>query len=116
MKLMINHRWLYFFNVNRKYISVDIRPWKLLLVSNVQARNQKSFRAREISRNLDTSIIILSQKHKKKKVQQGKFLEFFLLDTLKTTFWMENLTQRWIQSGPFLQNEGVSFDFQKKAG
>ena len=27
---------------------------------------------------------------------------------------MENLTQRWIQSGPFLQNEGVFFRFSKK--
>ena len=28
---------------------------------------------------------------------------FFLLDTLKTTFWMEHLTQRWTQSGHFSQ-------------
>ena len=30
--------------------------------------------------------------------------DFFLIGTLKTTFRMENLTQRWIQSGPFFQN------------
>ena len=28
----------------------------------------------------------------RKKAPQGKILEFFLLDTLKTTFWMANLT------------------------
>ena len=31
--------------------------------------------------------------------------EFFLLDTLKTTFLMESLTQRFIQSGHSLQNQ-----------
>ena len=29
---------------------------------------------------------------------------------------MENLTQRWIQSGPLFQNQGTFFDFQKRAG
>ena len=29
---------------------------------------------------------------------------------------MENLTQRWIKSGPFFQNKGSFFDFQKRAG
>ena len=29
---------------------------------------------------------------------------------------MENLTQRWIQSGPFFQNQGTFFDSQKRAG
>ena len=33
-------------------------------------------------------------KNKKKKAPQGKISKFFLLDTLKTTFWIENLTQR----------------------
>ena len=32
---------------------------------------------------------------------QGNILEFFLLDTLKTTFWMEIITQKWIQPGFF---------------
>ena len=27
---------------------------------------------------------------------------------------MENLTQRWTQSGPFFQNQGTFFDFYKK--
>ena len=27
---------------------------------------------------------------------------------------MENLTQSWIQSGPFFQNKGTIFDFQKR--
>ena len=29
---------------------------------------------------------------------------------------MENLTQRWTQSGPLIQNHGTLFDFQLKAG
>ena len=29
---------------------------------------------------------------------------------------MENLTQRWTQSGPLIQNQGTLFDFQLKAG
>ena len=32
---------------------------------------------------------------------QGKLWEFFLLYTLKNTFLLENLTQRWTQSGHF---------------
>ena len=34
-------------------------------------------------------------------------MEFFLLDTLKTTFWMENWTQRWKQWGPFFPKTGL---------
>ena len=30
-------------------------------------------------------------KTREEKVPQGKFWEFFLLDTLKTTFWLESL-------------------------
>ena len=29
---------------------------------------------------------------------------------------MENLTQKWTQSGYFLQNQGTFFDFQNRAG
>ena len=44
-----------------------------------------------------------------------KFGRFFVLDVLKTKFWMENLTQRWTQSGPsFFQNQSTFFDFQEK--
>ena len=31
-------------------------------------------------------------KKSRKKAPQGKILEFFILDTLKTTFWIANLT------------------------
>ena len=48
---------------------------------------------------------------------QGNILEFFLLDTLKTTFWMEIITQKWIQPGFFFsQNQDASFKFQKVQG
>ena len=29
---------------------------------------------------------------------------------------MENLTQRWTQTGHYLQNQGTFFDFQNRAG
>ena len=29
---------------------------------------------------------------------------------------MEDLTQGWIELGPFFQNQGTFFDFQKRAG
>ena len=51
-----------------------------------------------------------------KKASRENFLMFFLLDTLKTAFWIENLTQIWIQSGPFFfENQGTFSDFQKRA-
>ena len=38
-------------------------------------------------------------------------------DTLKTTFWMVNLTYGWTKSRPFFLKSGHSFlDFQKGAG
>ena len=43
-----------------------------------------------------------------------KFWTFYI-DTLTTTFLMENLTQRWTQSGPLFQNQGTFFDFQIRA-
>ena len=58
------------------------------------------------------------QETQEKKASQGKvlnifFRKYFLLHTLKTTFWMENLTQRWAQSGSFSPKSGHFFDFQK---
>ena len=35
------------------------------------------------------------QKHKTKKAPQGNILKFLHLYTIKTTFWIENLSQRW---------------------
>ena len=44
-------------------------------------------------------------------------MQFFFLDTLKTTFRMANLTQGWTKSGHFFsQNQGTFFDFYKGAG
>ena len=60
-----------------------------------QAHNQNFFKTREVS---------------------GKILEFFLLDTVKTTFRMKNLTQIWAQSGPFFPKLSTFFDFRKRAG
>ena len=56
-------------------------------------------------------------KRQEKKGPAGKILEFFLLDTLKTIFWMEYLTQRWTHYLNFFpQNQGTFFDFQIRAG
>ena len=54
-------------------------------------------------------------KNTRKKVLQGKVLELFPLDTLKTTFSIEDLTQGWTQLEPFFQNQGTFFRFLKKS-
>ena len=43
-------------------------------------------------------------------------MEFFLLDTLKTIFWMEILTQRWTLSESFFLNQSTFHDFLKRTG
>ena len=53
-------------------------------------------------------------KNLSKKAPQRKILEFFLLDTIKTTFWMEILTQRWTLSGPFFPKIRALFMIFKK--
>ena len=50
------------------------------------------------------------------KGPERKILELFLLDTLKTTFSMENSTQEWTQLGPSFQNQGTFLDFKKGQG
>ena len=52
-------------------------------------------------------------KNTRKKGSAEKNLGVFLLDTLKTTFWMENLTQRWMQLVHSLQNQGTFFSIFK---
>ena len=52
--------------------------------------------------------------HKKKKAQV-KILEFLLLDTIKTTFSLENLTQRCTKSEPIFQDQDTFLNFQKRA-
>ena len=50
----------------------------------------------------------ISSKTPEKEAPQGNVLEFFLLDVLKATFWMENLTR------PFFQKLGHFFSIFKK--
>ena len=40
-------------------------------------------------------------KTQEKEAPQGNSLEIFVLNTVKTQFWLENLTHRWKQSGHF---------------
>ena len=42
--------------------------------------------------------------------------EFFLLDPHKTTYWMEILTRRWTQSGPFFPKPEDFFFWSSKKG
>ena len=53
-------------------------------------------------------------KNTKKRVPQGNILKPFLLDTPKTIFSTENLTQRWTQSGSFFSKSGYFFRFLKR--
>ena len=50
----------------------------------------------------------------RKTVTQGKMLKFFLLDTLKTAFWIVNLRQWWTRSRPFFLKTGHFFWCSKK--
>ena len=53
-------------------------------------------------------------KNTKKRGLQRNILEVFVLNTFKATFWMKNLTQRWIQSGSSFQKSGHFFSIFKK--
>ena len=53
-------------------------------------------------------------KNARRKGPEGKILEFFFLDTLKTRFLMEYLTQHY--QSLFSQNQGNFLDFQKRTG
>ena len=75
--------------------------------------NKTFFRAEGALRNYGTSINI-SSKTQEKEVLQGNILEFFFLDTLKTTYQIENLTQKWTQSSFFFENPGTFF-LEKRA-
>ena len=44
------------------------------------------------------------------------FWSFFVLDTIKTTFWMDNITQRCTPSRPSFPKSGHFFWFSKRAG
>ena len=49
-----------------------------------------------------------------KKTLQVKILVFFFLDTLKTTFWMEYLTQKMVTIRVFFPKSGHFSRFSKK--
>ena len=51
----------------------------------------------------------------KKKRPLGEIFERFSPNILRTIFWMENLTQRWAQSGSFFPKSGYLFWFSKRA-
>ena len=53
-------------------------------------------------------------KNTKKKAPQGNILKIYDLDTVKTTFRMKKLTQRWTQSGLFFPKISALFSIFKK--
>ena len=55
------------------------------------------------------------KKRQGNRVTQGKIVECFLLDTLKTIFWMENVIQKLTQSETFFRKLGHHFSIFKKA-
>ena len=57
---------------------------------------------------------LLIRKTQEKEGPQGNIFKFFLIDTLETTFWMKNVTQRWIQSGNFFPKSGHYFWFLQR--
>ena len=79
----------------------------------MQTGNQKFYKAGEVSWNQDTSINISSKTHGRKALP-GKILEFFFQDTVKTTFRLKNLTQRWTQLEFFFAKLVHFFRFSKK--
>ena len=53
----------------------------------------------------------------RKRGTAGKRFRVFLpIDTLKTTFSVKNLTQRWTESGLFFEKSGHFFRFSQSAG
>ena len=58
------------------------------------------------------TLINISSKNKKKR--RGKIWEFFLLDILKTTSWIDNLTQRWTKIRAFFSKISALFSIFKK--
>ena len=91
-----------FTNLARAVISHNTLE-RLLLCYEFQARDQEFFRAGEFSRNQGTWINISSTTHER-KAPQGKNIGFFLLETLKITFKMRNLTQDGHNQSIFFQN------------
>ena len=81
----------------------------------MQVRNQEYFRAGEEDLcNNSTSINNLS-KAQQKETPQRNILEPFFLDTLKTTFWMENVNPKWTQSEPIFPKSGHLFWISKRS-
>ena len=79
----------------------------------MQARHWKFFQAGEVSWNYGTSIKISSKTHEKRP-RRERFWRFFFLNTIKTTFRIKNLTQKWTQLVPFFPKIGALISIFKK--
>ena len=87
-----------------------LSSWQIL--RQVQSKIFQSRRSFILLGHFDKHFV----KSVRKKGPQGNNLVFLLLNTLQTTFWMENLTQRRTQSRAFQPKSGKIFWFPKKAG
>ena len=107
--LLLTIIWIYIYMKMRKIWVSD-----LLALSEIAWFSQKM--------SLNVSIIVeLGHfqkdlvKNTRKRGPSGKHFGAFSSIYSQTTFWMENLTQRWTQSGPLFQRSG-HFQFSKLAG
>ena len=62
------------------------------------------------------TLINISSKTTEKQALHWNILDFFLLDTLKITIRIENLTRWWTQSGSFFVESRHFFQFSKREG
>ena len=78
-----------------------------------QVHNQKFFRQEKFCgiKTLRQAFV----ENTRKKDPAGKKLDFFLLNTLETTFWMELSTHGWTQLVHFFPKSGYFFRFSKKS-
>ena len=81
----------------------------------MQVHNQKCFEAVRVFVELGHFSKHLV-KNTRNRDPKGDILEFFLLDTLKTTFSKENLTQDGQNQGLSFQNQDTFPNFQKVQG
>ena len=88
---MPEYVWIYDHRQGSEYVSYN--AWR-------EVRNQKFSRTGWGWEEMGT-LINISLKTQEKETPQGNILKLFLLNTLKATFWMENLTQNGHNQGLF---------------
>ena len=83
-------------NIKRMLFSVCFHSERLTLVLYISLEQPEFFRVGVVPWNKDTSINISSKTQKEEHAL--RISESFLVDILKTAFWLRNLTHTWKQS------------------